>query len=192
MKGLLADLLDISRITAGKFVLQVAPSDLNEIVQKQFGALQYLATEGSVSYVYHQPLTPVPSINIDGQKVGHTVINILENAIQYTPGGKVDVYLEADKHYVTFKVVDNGIGVPEDKKAKLFTKFYRADNARKDRPSGTGIGLYLVKRVAEDQGGSVIFTSEVGKGSTFGFQLPLHQQSETVTKLPVENKADES
>jgi signal transduction histidine kinase len=75
-----------------------------------------------------------------------------------------------------FKVIDTGIGVPEDAKDKLFTKFFRADNAREQSPNGTGIGLYLVKRVVADQKGSIIFSSQSGKGSTFGFTLPLHAE----------------
>jgi hypothetical protein len=78
-----------------------------------------------------------------------------------------------------FKVVDNGIGVPEIQKDKLFTKFMRADNAKKERPDGTGIGLYLVKRVIEDQGGQIIFKSLEGEGSTFGFSLPLGSVPQT-------------
>jgi signal transduction histidine kinase len=86
------------------------------------------------------------------------------------------VYLESNKDSVTFKVVDNGIGVPENQKSKMFGKFYRAENARRERPNGNGVGLFLVKRVIEDQGGKIIFESTEGKGSTFGFTLPIKAQ----------------
>jgi signal transduction histidine kinase len=100
-------------------------------------------------------------------------MNLIDNAIHYTPKGEVKVYLESNDKNVTFKVVDNGIGVPEDQKRKLFQKFSRGENAKKERPSGSGVGLYLVKKVIEDQGGSVIFESQEDKGSTFGFHLPI-------------------
>ena len=70
-------------------------------------------------------------------------------------------------------MVDNGIGVPEAAQKKLFTKMFRASNAQSVRPDGTGLGLYLVKRVITDQGGQIIFESTEGKGSTFGFSVPL-------------------
>jgi signal transduction histidine kinase len=74
---------------------------------------------------------------------------------------------------VRLEVRDSGIGVPDAAKHKLFSKFFRADNAQIVRPDGTGLGLYLAKRVVEDQGGTIIFSSVEGKGSTFGFELPF-------------------
>jgi len=101
------------------------------------------------------------------------MMNLIDNAINYTPKGKIDVYLYRDNDWLYFKVVDSGIGVPEEEKEKLFSKFYRAGNAKTERPDGTGIGLYLVKRVIDAHGGEIIFESAVGKGSTFGFKLPF-------------------
>jgi signal transduction histidine kinase len=173
MKGLLNDLLDLGRMTAGKFMLQTAPTDINKVVFSEVKALQPVAKDKDAILTFHEPKLRIPDVTIDAQKTGQAVMNLVHNALQYTPGGKVDVYLTKDNKDVVVKVVDNGIGVPEEQKAKLFTKFYRADNARKERPSGTGIGLYLVKRVVEDQGGSIIFNSVAKKGSTFGFKLPL-------------------
>jgi signal transduction histidine kinase len=74
---------------------------------------------------------------------------------------------------VLFTVKDTGIGVPVSEQAHLFTKFYRASNARKQRPDGTGVGLFLAKKVVEAHGGKVIFESVEGEGSTFGFRLPI-------------------
>jgi signal transduction histidine kinase len=71
-----------------------------------------------------------------------------------------------------FSVTDTGVGVPKQLQHHLFSKFYRADNARKMRPDGTGLGLYMAKKVITAQGGAVIFSSEEGKGSTFGFSIP--------------------
>ena len=93
---------------------------------------------------------------------------------------------------MVFKVVDNGIGVPEAQQKKLFKKFFRAGNAQNTRPDGTGLGLYLVKRVVEDQGGEIIFESKEGKGSTFGFKMPIHnkirQNSKAAQKLEESQK----
>lgn len=173
MKSLLNDLLDISRMTAGKFVLQLAPTNLSAMVLQEVSQLQPIAKKQDTELIYHQPQKDPPELNIDPRKTSQVVMNLVNNALQYAPGGKVDVYLENNDEFCTVRVVDNGIGVPEEEKSKLFTKFYRATNARKELPTGTGIGLYLVKKVVEDQGGSIIFSSEVGKGSLFGFRLPI-------------------
>jgi signal transduction histidine kinase len=174
MKNLLVDLLDISRMTAGKFSLQITPSNINKVVETEVDQLQAMAVEKKVELEFHPPEKPLPTLNIDAQKTGQVVMNLVHNALNYASGGKVDVYLQQKDNLAVVRVIDNGIGVPEDQKAKLFSKFYRADNAKKERPNGTGIGLYLVKRVIDDQGGKIIFSSELNKGSTFGFSIPIY------------------
>ena len=172
MKQLVVDLLTISKMTAGKFTIDQAPSDLNILVPTEVNGLELRAKENEVTLTYHAPSTPLPEAYIDEQKTRQAIINLIDNAIQYTPGGKVDVFLDRNLDKIIFKVVDNGIGVPESEKAKLFTKFFRAGNAKNERPDGTGIGLYLVKRVTDAQNGQIIFESS-SKGSTFGFSLPI-------------------
>src|SRR3989344_8774938 len=174
MKGLVVDLLNISRMTAGKFFLEITPTNLNEMAPNEVEQLQNQAKEMSVKLTYHAPPNPVPIIDIDDQKISQAMMNLINNALHYAKNGNVDVYLDSNDSDITFKVIDDGMGVPENQKSSLFTKFFRADNARKESPNGTGIGLYLVKRVVEDHNGKVIFSSQVGKGSTFGFSLPIH------------------
>jgi len=99
-------------------------------------------------------------------------MNFIDNAIHYTQKGSIRVELTQSPKETVLKVTDSGMGVPSAEQSKLFAKFYRAENAKTARPDGTGLGLYLAKRVIEDQGGTIIFESVVGKGSTFGFKLP--------------------
>ena len=99
-------------------------------------------------------------------------MNFIDNAIYYTPHGKIEVKLYEEGSNVFFEVKDNGIGVPKEQQKHLFTKFYRAENARSARPDGTGLGLFMAKKVIDEHHGEVIFHSEEGKGSTFGFRLP--------------------
>ena len=100
-------------------------------------------------------------------------MNFTDNALYYTPtGGHITVSLEDKGSTVEFKVVDDGIGVPKSEQHHMFTKFYRAGNARKARLDGTGLGLFMPKKVIVAEGGAVIFHSEEGKGSTFGFSFP--------------------
>jgi len=182
MTRLVDDLLNVSRIQSGKFRLERAEVDLNKILPEELGLIETTATAKNVKVTYHAPKGPVPLLMIDEGKTRQCLMNLMDNAIYYsstTPsGGKVDVYLEADKDNVSFRVVDNGIGVPKDQQAKLFKKFYRAPNAQKTRPDGTGLGLFLVGKVVRDQAGKIIFESTEGKGSTFGFSLPIKAAGE--------------
>ena len=100
-------------------------------------------------------------------------MNFIDNAIYYTKEGTITVTVTKVDQSIRVTVKDSGIGVPLAAQKKLFSKFFRAENAQTVRPDGTGLGLYLAKRVIEDQGGTIIFESVEGKGSTFGFDLPL-------------------
>ena len=91
----------------------------------------------------------------------------------------VTVKLNHDAHDVVFEVTDTGIGVPKAQQKQLFTKFYRADNARHVRPDGTGLGIYLAKRVLDDHHAELIFKSKEGEGSTFGFKFPIKSKLAT-------------
>jgi len=180
MSGLINDLLNVSRMDAGKFFIDAVDVDLNLEVQGEVNQLVKLSQTKAVTLTYYPPKKKIPLIKLDLDKTRQVIMNIADNAIHYSAppsgGGKADVYLELEGDEVVFKVIDNGIGVPDDIKPKLFVKFFRAGNAQNARPDGTGLGLYLVKRVVEDQGGSIIFESQVGKGSTFGFRIPIHNK----------------
>lgn len=173
MQRMVADFLDVSRMEVGRFVIEPTPVDLNKVVAEEVDQLQHRAHETGVILKLALPPQPVPVTMLDEQKTRQAIMNLVDNAIHYTPKGQVNVYLQGTPKDIVFQVVDNGIGVPPAQQGKLFSKYYRADNAKAERPNGNGIGLYLVKRVVEDQGGNIIFKSEEGKGSTFGFRLPL-------------------
>jgi signal transduction histidine kinase len=190
MKRMVADFLNVSRIEAGKFIIDVKPTNINKMISEEVNGLGPSAKEKEVLLQFIPPKHPVPLVEIDEQKTRQAAMNLIDNAIYYTPKGDVKVYLDADQDHVTFKVVDNGIGVPEKQKDKLFQKFYRADNARNERPNGNGVGLYLVKRVIEDQGGKIIFESAEGKGSTFGFTLPIKATITQEAKNPEPKEAE--
>jgi len=173
LKRLVADFLNISRIQAGRFLLDISPTDLNTVVPEEIEMLADRAREKETLVQFVKPPKPVPIIMLDEQKIRQAIMNLIDNAIFYTPGGHVKVYLRTTATNVVFEVVDNGIGVPENQKADLFRKFFRATNAKRERPNGTGIGLFLVRRVIETQGGRIVFASVENEGSSFGFSLPL-------------------
>lgn len=113
-------------------------------------------------------------MELDEGKIRQVVMNYADNAIYYShENSTITVSLSVENDEVLFTVKDTGIGVPKAEQEKLFAKFYRAANARVQRPDGTGVGIYLAKKVIDAHGGKIVFESTEGKGSTFGFRLPL-------------------
>jgi signal transduction histidine kinase len=183
MVYLISDLLNVSRLKTGKFLIESKPVYLPDVVESELEQLQEGAKVKDISLSFTKP-KKFATLNLDEMKTRQVIMNFADNALHYTPsGGKINVELKETDKSVEFTVKDNGIGVPKEQRPKLFTKFYRADNARKARPDGTGLGLFMAKKVIIAQGGSVIFDSKEGKGSTFGFSFPKEKLE--VEKLEV-------
>jgi signal transduction histidine kinase len=180
MGAMSSDLLNVSRLSAGRFVIRREPIDLVKMVQEEVDQLRPAAERKGLKLKFTPPKLPV--IEIDASKTRQVIMNFIDNAIYYTETGSITIKIEQIHDALAYTVTDTGIGVPTAEKPKLFSKFYRADNARVVRPDGTGLGLYLAKRVIEDQDGSLVFESEVGKGSTFGFVLPLKPKTSAAPK----------
>jgi signal transduction histidine kinase len=107
------------------------------------------------------------------------IANLVSNALKYTPrGGKVTLRVQVHREEVVLTVEDNGYGIPEAMQRRLFSAFYRAATKEASQIEGTGLGLHLVKNIVERHNGRTLFHSEYGKGSTFGFALPLHHQEQ--------------
>ncbi len=171
MVYLIADLLNVSRLRTGKFVIDAAQANLADIVEGEVSQLTEQAKAKDITLTFEKPES-FPDLVFDETKTRQVVMNFVDNALYYTPsGGKIKVSLTEDKSHVYFMVKDNGLGVPKDEQKHLFTKFYRAKNARNIRPDGTGLGLFMAKKVITAQGGNILFESKEGKGSTFGFSL---------------------
>ncbi|GAC1391501.1 MAG: hypothetical protein NVSMB46_04260 [Candidatus Saccharimonadales bacterium] len=171
MVFLIADLLNVSRLRTGKFVIDVEPTELPVVIEQEIKQLSETAQGRNLTISYKLP-HKFPTVMLDETKIRQVVMNFLDNAIYYTPsGGHISVVLSQTAEAVEFKVIDNGIGVPKQEQHHLFTKFYRAGNAKKARPDGTGLGLFMAQKVVVAQGGSILFNSHEGKGSTFGFSF---------------------
>ncbi|GAC1388100.1 MAG: hypothetical protein NVS1B7_7600 [Candidatus Saccharimonadales bacterium] len=171
MVYLIADLLNVSRLRTGKFIIEPIPSNLADVVYGEVNQLIETAKGRGLKLVYNKP-TSFPTLMLDETKIRQVIMNFTDNAIYYTPsGGHITLNLVDKKETIEFTVVDNGIGVPRAEQHHLFTKFYRAKNAKKARPDGTGLGLFMAQKVIVAQGGSIIFHSQEGKGSSFGFSL---------------------
>lgn len=173
MVRLIGDFLNVSRLQTGKFVIDKHPVDLALLVQREIDALEQNAAARGMKFVYKRP-KDIPVLQLDENKIQQVAMNFLDNAIYYSKEkSKITVSLKKVGDTVEFKVIDTGIGVPKSEQAHLFSKFFRATNARRARPDGTGVGLFLAKKVVRDHGGTIVFESKEGKGSTFGFRLPI-------------------
>ncbi len=169
MVYMIADLLNVSRLRTGKFVIEATRVNLAELVEEELEQLKETATARSLKLVYDKPKN-FPDLMLDEIKLRQVVMNFTDNAIHYTPaGGHITIKLLDSPVSFELRVEDDGMGVPKNEQPYLFTKFYRAGNARKARPDGTGLGLFMAKKVIIAQGGALIFKSVEGKGSTFGF-----------------------
>ncbi|MEJ0073302.1 MAG: HAMP domain-containing sensor histidine kinase [Candidatus Saccharibacteria bacterium] len=171
MVFLISDLLNLSRLNTGKFVIEPTPVQLADVVTAEVEQLKETARSRDVKLLYDKP-AGLPKLMLDETKIHQVVMNFMDNAIYYTPaGGRIVISLTETPTAVEYRVQDNGIGVPKHEQHKLFSKFYRAGNARRARPDGTGLGLFMAKKVIAAQGGAIIFDSQEGKGSTFGFRF---------------------
>lgn len=171
MVYLIADLLNVSRLKTGKFIIEPKPTNLAEVVEGELSQLTETAKGRNLTMRYDKP-KEFPALMLDDTKIRQVIMNFADNAIYYTPsGGHITISLLDKPEVVEFTVSDDGIGVPKAEQHHLFNKFYRAGNAKKARPDGTGLGLFMAKKVVIAQGGSIIFNSQEGKGSTFGFSF---------------------
>ena len=173
MVRLIGDFLNISRLQTGKFVIDTHPTDLSKVISQEVEAMQQLAESHDMMVVYKRPRV-FPVLNVDEDKLRQVIMNFVDNAIYYSrPKSTIVVKSYVEGADAVVEVHDHGIGVPVHEQEKLFTKFFRAENARRQRPDGTGVGLFLARKVVTALGGEIIFTSQEGKGSVFGFRLPI-------------------
>jgi len=179
--NLVNDLLDISRLESGRLAVSLQELNLGAMTESVLEELGPLIKEKghrfSVSGVER-----VPPVVADPQLLRQVVMNLVSNAIKYTPQpGEIVLEMRRENGSVQWAIQDNGIGVPKDAQPRLFEKFYRADNVHKIETEGTGLGLYLVRLIVERFGGRIWCESEEGKGSIFLFTVPLPGGKDTWT-----------
>jgi len=177
MVHLINDFLNVSRLQTGKFMIEARPVDLSKIVSQEVESLQTTAHAHDLKIRFHRP-SYFPMLYLDESKIRQVLMNFIDNAIYYSHEDTIiTVELTIVDGFAVVEVHDTGIGVPAAEQSHLFTKFFRAANARRQRPDGTGVGLFLAKKVIDAHGGTIIFRSVEGEGSTFGFRLPIKKLS---------------
>ncbi len=173
MNTLISTLLNITRIEAGGIVIKKQRVYADELSREILAEFTPAAQAKSITLVADLP-THIAPIRTDSVLVKEICANLLSNAIKYTPkGGTVTFSLASTDKEVTWCIIDTGYGIPEIDQKNIFLKFFRASNIVSKDVSGTGLGLYLIKNIAESIGGDVWFESTENVGSTFCFSMPL-------------------
>ena len=173
MRILVSDLQDISRIETGRLRLEIQPTSLMDALEEALRSIQG-QIEAKGQHLSLWVPEDLPKVRADPSRLAQVLTNLLSNAHKYTPeGGRIEVRAWVDGRFVRCAVSDTGIGISPEDQARLFTKFFRADNpVVRDQP-GTGLGLCIVKNLVELQGGEIEVESEVGEGTTFTFSIPI-------------------
>ena len=189
---LFQDLLDISKAEDGRLKNEPEIVNVNEFVKEIFDGLTMKANEKQLNYVFmpdvvnesgEKSLQPIFYANIDPDHFREVVGNLIENAIKYTSAGEVLVNVSGDDKQVSVSVKDSGIGIPAEDLPHLFQKFYRVDNSDTREIGGTGLGLYLSRRLAEAMSGNLRVESEYKHGSTFYLEIPRVSNTEAKHRL---------
>ncbi len=173
LTALITDLLDVSRIEAGRVEMRMEPLSIGEIINAAITSLQPQTTEKAVEVTVH---LSEESLQVKGEhdRIDQILLNLLSNAIKYNrQDGQIDIVVSRDNGMVQIDVVDTGIGIPSADIPMLFTKFYKAGATAAVSTGGTGLGLFIAKSLVELHGGGIWVKSEEGKGSTFSFTLPV-------------------
>lgn len=173
MSVLVGALLNVSRIEMGTFAIEPKPNDIVKISKSVIKEVSHDAKKRNqkISESYDKDMG---LIDLDENLVRIVIQNLITNSIKYTAnGGKINISIHKNNNELLITVEDNGYGIPESQKDRIFEKFFRADNIREVETDGTGLGLYMVKQIVEKSGGKIWFESQEGKGTSFYVSIPL-------------------
>jgi len=171
--AILNDILDLSKIEAGKLELEQAPFDLGELALGAHATFTAIANTKGLSFDLVVEPSAAGTYLGDSTRVRQVLYNLLSNALKFTEAGEVRVTLSGQARGFSMRIEDTGIGIPPDRLTHLFQKFEQADASTTRRFGGTGLGLSICRELAQLMGGDITVTSQVGKGSVFLATLPL-------------------
>jgi two-component system phosphate regulon sensor histidine kinase PhoR len=171
------DLLMLSKIESREFQLKREIILLSAFIDDVIDFVKELAEKKKIS-ISRNEIPSSLSVEADRNYLEQVLINLLDNAIKYTPeGGRVMISaIEKDQREIQFSINDTGIGIPKEDIPRIFERFYRVDKGRSQESGGTGLGLSIVKHLVQAHSGSIWVESQIGKGSTFYFTLPKQRE----------------
>ncbi|MBP1740604.1 MAG: histidine kinase,HAMP protein,histidine kinase,cache, partial [Deltaproteobacteria bacterium] len=176
--GLINNVLDLSKIEAGRLSLSLNDYSIQEVVQTVFTAVESLAAEKNLALKVTVPRSLTAGRG-DGQRIAQVLLNLVGNAIKFTEEGEVRVDVTTSNGNFLVSVSDTGPGLSEADQQKIFEEFNQADNSSTRKKGGTGLGLSIARRITEMHGGQIWVESSLGKGSTFRFTVPVRVERQT-------------
>ncbi len=173
LSNLIEDLLDVTKIQSGRLQFHEEYFDLNTIINNVVEEIQRTTDKHTII----KKLDKTKKLYGDSERIGQVITNLMTNAIKYSPkSDKINVYTKVEPKSVTLCVQDFGVGIPTDKKEKVFEQFFRVSGPKQDTFPGLGLGLYISSEIIKREGGRIWVESTEGKGSTFCFRLPIRQK----------------
>jgi signal transduction histidine kinase len=177
--GLINDVLDLSKIEAGQLTLDLADYSIKDVVDSVVSAVESLANGKKLALTADVGQN-LPIGHGDGRRLAQVLLNLVGNAIKFTDKGAVAITATAENGSFTVAVRDTGPGISPSDQGKIFEEFQQADNSATKRKGGTGLGLSIAKRIIAMHGGRIWVESDVGKGSTFAFTIPMRVERQVV------------
>ncbi|NET59044.1 MAG: response regulator [Symploca sp. SIO2E6] len=172
LTALINDVLDIAKMEAGKVEWKMTPLQVEEVIEHAIAATSALFQHKGL--VLKQDLAAgLPKIIGDRDRLIQVLINLISNAVKFTPQGSVTCKLRKTDNQIIISVIDTGIGIAAENRSKVFDKFRQLGDTLTDRPTGTGLGLPICQQIVEHHGGQIWVESELGQGSNFSFTLPI-------------------
>lgn len=173
LSGLIGDLLDTTKIVEGKLQLKPENFDLNELIKEKTEELQLIAPNHKLIF---KPAN-LPEISADKERISQVLINLVYNAIKYSPdGGNITITTEKNTNDVRVSITDRGIGIPAHLQRNVFKRFFRVNHPQIQTYPGMGLGLYISEGIIEQHGGTISVMSKENEGSVFSFTLPVNHQ----------------
>ncbi len=174
MITLVNDMLGADHIESGKLKYDFISTQISDLLDNVLYDMLPSANKKNLHIEFSNKNSSLPKVHIDTEKIRAVFQNLLENAIKYTPvGGKIEIGFKVVDGFIEISITDTGIGIPSDQSKNIFNRFFRAQNAIKMETDGSGLGLFITKAIVERHGGKIWFKSDLGKGSSFIFTVPI-------------------
>lgn len=190
---IVGSLLDVVQIEEERFGYSFEKQDITAFIEKSIVDFSSVAKSHGIELTFDRPASPLPPVFMDPRGIDIVLENLISNAINYTPTkgtATISTAVDTQNRSIKISVTDNGIGIPPEEQQHIFEKFYRASNAKRTRPNGSGIGLFISKSIIERHKGTIFLESQHGIGSTFSFTLPLSDTAPEEKLISIEEFPD--